>query len=351
MNLIRILAVVVVASAASSAGAVGVDDASWLKQQKAQFTAYKANHPHPGALIARIRAKTTALLAAAPPLDASAIDRPATIWNATDQPVELWDGAGFPEMIVVPAGESTIGSPLTEPDRLPFEGPLRRVRIGYAFAVSKYPITVGEYARFTADTHYDAGNSCWTHEKDGDKVRDGRTWRTLGFDETANTPAVCMNWDDVQAYVAWLSKKTGHAYRLLSDSEYEYANRAGTRTTYWWGDDIGVGHANCDGCGSPLGNIHPAPAGSFAPNPFGLYDTTGNGWMWLADCAHAPPKISRLDAPSDGSADLTGDCKKHMMRAGSWNNKPPFLHPALHVGLDLTAPRYDVSGFRVAMTL
>jgi len=339
----------VAALAATSLAAVAAsafDDGAWLKQRQERFSAYRTLHPHPDGAVARIKAQTAKMLAAAPAMAAD-VASPPVIWRASPKPLELWDGADFPEMVVVPAGEYTMGSPMSEPNRLPFEAPLRRVRIGYAFAVSKTPITVGEYARFVADTHYDAGNSCWTHEKDGDKVRPGRGWARLGFEETGDTPAVCMNWSDVQAYLAWLSKTTGHAYRLLSDTEYEYANRAGTTTLYWWGDEIGLNHANCDGCGSALANIHPAPAGSFAPNPFGLYDTTGNGWEWLADCA----ADAGAATPVDGAPNLAGNCGKHMMRGGSWNNKPPFLHPALHVGLDLSAPRYDVSAFRVARTL
>ena len=76
-------------------------------------------------------------------------------------------------------------------------------------------------------------------------------------------------------------------------------------------------------------------------------NTTGNGWEWLADCA----ADAGAATPVDGAPNLAGNCGKHMMRGGSWNNKPPFLHPALHVGLDLSAPRYDVSAFRVARTL
>lgn len=345
---IRISAFAAVAAfSVASLTAQAYDAPAWLKQRQARFAAYKAAHPSPSAVIAKIKAKTTDLISEATPMDAAALNQPPVIWKTSAKPAVLWDGADFPEMVIVPAGEYTMGSPLSEPNRLPFEATLRRVRIGYAFAVSKTAITVGEYARFVAATHYDAGSSCWTHEKDGDKVREGRSWNKLGFDVSGDTPAVCMSWDDVQAYVAWLSKKSGHAYRLLSDTEYEYANRAGTSTIYWWGDDIGVNHANCDGCGSALANIHPAPAGSFAPNPFGLYDTTGNGWEWLADC----PADAAVTPPSDGSPYLGGDCKKRVMRGGSWNNKPQFLHPALHVGLDLTAPRYDVSGFRVARTL
>jgi formylglycine-generating enzyme required for sulfatase activity len=92
-----------------------------------------------------------------------------------------------------------------------------------------------------------------------------------------------VSWDDAKAYVAWLSKKTGKDYRLLTEAEYEYATRAGTQTAYPWGNDIGKNNANCDGCGSQWDNEQTAPVGSFAPNSFGLYDMVGNVWQWVED--------------------------------------------------------------------
>ena len=81
--------------------------------------------------------------------------------------------------------------------------------------------------------------------------------------------------------MAWLSKITGRPYRLLSEAEWEYAARAGSTTKYPWGDEIGRGNADCDGCGSQWDGKPPAPVGSFAPNAFGLYDMAGNVWQWL----------------------------------------------------------------------
>ena len=89
-------------------------------------------------------------------------------------------------------------------------------------------------------------------------------------------PVINVNWDDAQQYVAWLSRVTGQPYRLLTEAEWEYAARAGTTTAYYWGDEIGKGNANCDGCGSQWDTKQTAPVGSFAPNAFGLYDMAGN---------------------------------------------------------------------------
>ena len=100
------------------------------------------------------------------------------------------------------------------------------------------------------------------------------------------------------AYAEWLSAQTGAAYRLPSESEWEYAARAGTATKYSWGNEIGVNRANCDGCGSEWDNARTAPVGSFRPNAFGLYDMHGNLWEWVADCWNR----SYAGAPTDGGA-------------------------------------------------
>ena len=155
-----------------------------------------------------------------------------------------------------------------------------------------------------------------------------------------------VSWDDAKAYVAWLSKKTGEDYRLLTEAEYEYATRAGTQTAYPWGNDIGKNNANCDGCGSQWDNEQTAPVGSFAPNSFGLYDMVGNVWQWVEDCYHQDYN----GAPTDGSAWTTGDCDLRVVRGGSWVSNPEFLRSALR-GRGSTGGRsYDL-GFRVGRTL
>ena len=91
-------------------------------------------------------------------------------------------------------------------------------------------------------------------------------------------PAIYVSQEEAKAYATWLSAQTGKTYRLPSESEWEYAARAGTRTRYSWGDEIGVNRANCDGCGSEWDDEQTAPVGSFAANAFGLFDMHGNVW-------------------------------------------------------------------------
>jgi formylglycine-generating enzyme required for sulfatase activity len=262
-------------------------------------------------------------------------------------------------MIVVPAGEYAMGSPADEANRDPREDPRHRVRIGYSFAVGKYPITVGEFAHFVAATGYDAGDWCHTDEA-GAQPKTGRNWRTPGFDQTDANPVVCVSALDAQAYIDWLSRTTGHHYRLMSEAEYEYVNRAGTVSAFWWGDDANAACAYANGPDLDTQAVFPswaanachdgyaftAPVGRFKANAFGLYDTTGNAWSWLADCY----TDSYVGAPTDGSANLGGDCKWHMLRGGAWGRAASYLRSARR-GRDLVGNRIYNNSFRVARTL
>ncbi len=344
---VRLAVVAAIAVLGMDALAARADELQgWLKDRRTRFAAYTAVHRNPDAEIADIRARTAMMVSALAPLTDADLDAAPAIWRVSDAPVEIWDGPEYPELIVVPAGEYTMGSPASEPHRLPNEGPRHRVRIGYSLAVGKYSVTVGEYARFVADTHHDIGEACFTIEHGEYRLRGNRDYQRVGFSQTRNGPAGCVNWFDAQAYVEWLSKKTGHAYRLLSEAEYEYLNRAGTVSAYWWGEDIGTNHAVCDGCGSIWDKRQLAMVGSFAPNPFGLYDTTGNNWSWLADCWNA----SYAGAPADGSAFSTGDCDLHVMRGGGERSPYPELRSAYR-SRHWFSLRNIVVGFRVARVL
>jgi formylglycine-generating enzyme required for sulfatase activity len=155
-----------------------------------------------------------------------------------------------------------------------------------------------------------------------------------------------VNWSNAQEYVRWLSKETGKDYHLLSEAEWEYAARAGANTAYYWGDDVGIGNANCSQCGSQWDGKETAPAGSFKPNGFDLYDMAGNVWQWVQDCSHD----DYTGAPIDGSAWMTGDCNSHIVRGGSWFDPPEATRAASRFGnpSDIRGPAL---GFRVGETL
>lgn len=352
---------VLIALALAGGGAKAGEPSAWFKDRQGRFAAYRAAHPDPDAGIAAIKAKTATLLAGAPPMEPAALDRPPITWTTADKSRALWDGPDLPEMVVVPAGEFTMGSPDAEAGHQTSESPRHRVRIAHAFAVGKYLVTVGEFARFVAATHYDAGDQCLTMEGGGLDSRKGRDWRHVGFEQTDQHPVLCMSYGDAEAYIAWLSKMTGHAYRLLSEAEAEYVNRAGTTTAYWWGDDPAAACAYANGADLDAkaqlpqlsantachdGYVFTSPVGRFRPNPFGLYDTTGDAWSWTADCAND----SYVGAPTDGSANLGGDCGQHILRGGSKLNDPTYLRAARRIW-HLNDVRSFNHGLRVARTL
>ena len=265
-----------------------------------------------------------------------------------------------PEMVVLPAGSYRMGSPSYEQGRRDDEGPVRKVTIAAPFGLGKYEVTVAEFGRFVDETGYSAGNSCRSYEGGKWENRAGRGWRNPGFGQSGRHPVACVSWDDAQAYVAWLSRKTGEEYRLPSESEWEYAGRAGTATARYWGEGESgqCRHANgADASGKERysgwsaascrdGHVHTAPAGSFAANAWGLHDMLGNVWEWTEDCWNG----SYAGAPSDGSAWEYGDCDRRVLRGGAWDYDPSGLRAASR-SRDSAGIRNNIDGFRVARTL
>ncbi len=255
----------------------------------------------------------------------------ALAWFLLGQYAPLRDGEVFrdcaecPEMVVVPAGRFLMGC-VSGRDCHDSEFPVHGVEIG-SFALGVYEVTFEEYDRFVQATgRGEPGDEGW-----------GR----------GNRPVILVSWEDAEAYVAWLSRETGESYRLPSESEWEYAARAGTRTRYSWGSELEDNRANCGDCGSETGGGQTVPAGSFAPNKWGLHDMHGNVWEWVADCWHE----NYGGAPEDGSAWTSGgDCRNRVVRGGSWHNDADYIRAGARL-------RYGagswliVSGFRVARTL
>lgn len=267
-----------------------------------------------------------------------------------------------PEMVVVPAGSFMMGSPATEKDRDGDEGPQHKVSIAQPFAVGRHAVTRGQFAAFVNNTDHktDGGadvwkDDKWEHDPKGDWEHDPKgSWRNPGFAQDDSHPVVCVNWDDGNAYAAWLSDQTGKAYRLPTEAEREYVARAGTTTPFWWGDTITTDQANYNGeyTYGPRGKKGQCrkatvPVGSFAANPWGLYQVHGNVWEWVEDVWHGD--YNR--APSDGSAWLQGgDTGRRVARGGSWFVNPQYLRAAYRVG-DTTDDRFSGLGFRLARTL
>ena len=248
--------------------------------------------------------------------EAQRVDPPGTTFR---------DCGECPEMVVVPEGSFMMGSTAGGDA----ERPVHRVTFARPFAVGVYEVTFAEWDACVSD------GGCGGYRPDDAGWGHGRR------------PVIHVSWENAKAYVRWLSGKTGEAYRLLSESEWEYVARAGTGTEYWWGDEIGRNRANCDGCGSRWDAERTAP-GSFSPNAFGLQDVHGNVWEWVEDCWND----SYNGAPSDGSAWESGEweCGARVLRGGSWDSIPRDLRSA-NRGWNPPDGRVADRGFRVARTL
>ena len=219
-----------------------------------------------------------------------------------------------------------MGSPDNEAGRETDESPQHKVTLSKPFAIGKYEVTFEQYDQFAQATSRELPkDSGW-----------GRGKR----------PVINVSFTDAQAYVNWLSKQTGKAYRLPTEAEWEYAARAGTQTAYFWGnDDKKAGDYAWFATNS---GDKTQPVGGKKPNAFGLYDTAGNVYEWTQDCEHDNYKL----APSDGSAWLeaqNGDCNRRVVRGGSWYDDPQNLRSAIR-NRDFNAAYY-ILGFRIARAL
>ena len=237
-----------------------------------------------------------------------------------------------PEMVVVPAGSFTMGTPADEYDRRKGEDPQHRVTIAIPFAVGRFAITFDEWDACVAE------GGC-----KGDKGVDRGDGR-------GRRPADDINFAEAKSYLGWLSKKVGRTYRLPSESEREYFARAGTTTPFWFGRTISSQNANYDASfsylNSPRGEPSKGsrPVDAYPPNPFGLYQVNGNAEEWTEDCFN---KRYNEDTPTDGSPWLEGDCSKRMVRGGGWAGTPTTQRTGYRTDAILALG----NGFRVVRSL
>ncbi|MGX1744528.1 SUMF1/EgtB/PvdO family nonheme iron enzyme [Bosea sp. NPDC055353] len=239
---------------------------------------------------------------------------------ATSQPAgaRQRDCAGCPELVAIPAGSFQMGSN----DLYEFEKPVHPVSVrGFHLGVRE--VTFEEW-----DLCIDQGGCNYRPDDRG-----------LG---RGKRPVTDIHWNDANAYLAWLSARTGKSYRLPTESEWEYAARAGTVTTYPWGQTLVKERANCLGCNDQKRGSAVA-AGQFPANAFGLYDMAGNAAEWVADCWSE----SYRNAPRDGSAFTVGGCRERVLRGGSFNNDPRYLRSAARFKYEADV-RFYTNGFRVA---
>ena len=272
-----------------------------------------------------------------------------------------------PELVIVPPGDFMMGTPISdrEVDLSRGESPQVKINIGYAFAVGRTEVTHGQFKAFVDATGHEPDKLCrvWSDEigfnNDPEaNWLDRRQPRRVRDDH----PVGCVSWNDAKAYVAWLAQITNKRYRLLSESEWEYAARAGTTTSRFWGNSSGAAceWANTfdlDGaeeypfpwfpatCRDGYADL--APVGQFKPNAFGLYDMIGNVWEWTEDCWAA----THIGRPDDGSPWVWDvGCTRHTTRGGGWLSAP-IRNRIAWPGRDPSDMRNTQFGFRVARDL
>ncbi len=213
---------------------------------------------------------------------------------------KLVGGGKGPVMVNIPSGHFFMGD-IRGTDTEGDEKPVHEVQIKNSLAISKFEVTFNQYEIFARSTGHHVPNDS-------------------GFGK-GDRPVINVSWNDAVAYTNWLSKQTGHKYRLPSEAEWEYAARANTQTDYFWGDNIGKKNANCYGCSGGYDNKKTAEVGSYVENAFGLHDMHGNVWEWTQDCWHDRYN----DAPNNGEAWEDNNCFSRVLRGGSWKTYPLFV--------------------------
>ncbi len=260
---------------------------------------------------------------------------------ADEAPAEFRDCEDCPLMVVVPAGAFEMFTPPLTVGRPVDEGYLRKVNVREPFALGKYEVTFDEWEVCVRAGACPAAN-------DSEFGRGKR-------------PVINVSWRDAVAYTKWLSKKTGHRYRLPTEAEWEYAARAGAGSTRFFDlkpsqvceygnmyDEISKAEHGYEWEHLPCrdGFAVTAPVGKFKPNAFGLHDMLGNVWEWAEDCVHGRWR----GAPDDTSAWPGGDCSERAFRGGSWlSHSPYYIYPTDRY--KFTGARHNDLGFRVAREL
>jgi sulfatase modifying factor 1 len=271
------------------------------------------------------------------------------------------DCADCPEMVVVPAGTYLMGAPPNEADRQAWDGPQVNVSFAEPFAIARTETTYKQFAAFMRETSHRIAPGCNLFNGSWRWVEDA-AWNNTNFPMTDDHPAVCVGWYDALAFIAWLNAKGEHTYYLPSEAEFEYASRAGSTTTFPWGDDRAdiCDHANVSGLEVKAawqhvdahacddGFIFAAPVKSFPPNAFGLHDMFGNVWEWNADCW----SFSHASQAMDGSPVTQGfHCERRIIKGTGYESVARYARSAARGRDPIPGTRIAVIGFRVAAKL
>jgi len=308
------------------------EEADRLRQQ--QLEAQRQQTTFLGLLVVPYR-YTTARVSATGQVTPYKANSPAGKY--TETALKLPAGAVLLEMVAIPGGTFTMGSPESEAERFSAEGPQHQVTVP-DFFMGRYTVT---QAQWFAVMGSDYNANGWQEK-----------WRSLDskFKKDQNQPIVHVNWDDAQAFIQRLNRLTGKTYRLPTEAEWEYAARAGTTTPFSYGETITPEVVNYDG-NYPYGR---APKGEYRertiavdtlyPNPWGLYHIHGNVWEWVEDGWHD----NYNGAPTDGTAWLSSD-ELRLLRGGSWDSDAGYTRSAVRVRLRRDG-RNILRGFRLVFS-
>lgn len=256
----------------------------------------------------------------------------------------------FNKFVLVKSGQFIMGDAIGKYDEKD-ELPAHAVKVS-KFYLAKYEVTRGEFERFVKSTRYVTDS-----EKGNSKLKCGSgmankpaniSWRNPGFPQTDGHPVVCISFNDAKKYIAWLSKQDKKQYRLPSEAEWEYSARAGSTT------EFSFGNSENQLCRYGNHTKHPdlscgdryrftAPVGKLMPNKLGLHDIHGNAREWTQDCWNS----NYFNAPKNGKAWKTGNCKAHPVRGGGWLGYPIVSRSAFRSGSYGSAINL---GFRLAYT-
>jgi formylglycine-generating enzyme required for sulfatase activity len=260
--------------------------------------------------------------ATAAPAKPTAPAMPPAPARAVAAGADIKDCPACPTLAPIPAASFSMGSNASDPS----EKPAHPVNVAVPFAIGRYEVSVQEWNACAA------AGAC---PKVDQSPNSG-----------PNAPMRDVSWDDAQQYAKWLARISGKPYRLPTEAEWELAARGGTTTPYWWGAQMVQGKANCRECGKPWSEDAPANVGSFAANPYGLFDTSGGVWEWVADCWHNNYK----GAPADARAWDEPNCRVRVIRGGSWREGASYMVATTRFKYDASV-RHSQNGFRVVRSL
>ena len=237
-------------------------------------------------------------------------------------------GGKGPKMVKIRGGSFMMGD--LQGDGFQDEKPVHEVNVP-GIAVGRYEVTFEEYDLFCKDSK----------EKLIKKTSDSGWGR-------GNRSVIYVSWEDARAYTRWLTEQTGFHYRLPTEAEWEYFARAGTKTKYWWGNEIGEGNANCNSCGANWGGNSEGTnsVGLFKDNPFGIFDTVGNVWEWTCSeytDTYTGKEIKCLDKITTGGESV-------VLRGGAWDEGPKNCRVS-HRKVGYPGERSQYIGFRVVRKL